>query len=297
MSDSDAKTIPNSTFVPSPSQLNLLKSYAAIRFEVRRLEYQFRLHWRWWLSRHDAYTPVFVLASHRCGSNLLIDFLNQLPGVACRGELLSPKAAIGPRHACIPPAAALRHIQLSLHALKTPIRACKLMLNHLANCQLTVDAIQAAFPAAKYIVLYRESLAAQFVSFQTALTTKQWLIRTGQEFKRSRIRIDAEEMQAYCNATRQAYDNVLGKQLLVDRAVVLSYEDLTSDPGFSIRERICPFLGIPPADPAARLQKQSTRPLAEQIDNYSEISSLLHSPLCRQKYHLPHHQSAIRRVA
>ena len=263
------------------------KRKLGLRFAIRRLEYRFRLQWSWWLVPHRPFVPIFVLASQRCGSNLLIDYLNQLSGLGCRGEVLCPTVAIGPKQASMPPNAALRHIQLSLQALKSPLRACKLMLNQLANCQLKVDDIQAAFSTARYIVLYRQSLAEQFVSLQTARATRQWQLRKGQEEpKQSRIVVDPAALRSFCEDQRRAYREVVTKNWLGERALVVSYEEFTSNPSYWLPKRICPHVGAPPCHPAARLLKQNKRTLAESVENYTEVAELLTSDLCQQRYEL-----------
>src|SRR5262245_3517079 len=118
---------------------------ANVKLEIRRFEHQVRLLRHWWLYAHRPYTPLFVLASFRSGSNLLIDYLCQLPNVGCRGEVLCRTIPIGPRRSCLPPRTALQHIKYSLQGLKTPVRSCKLMLEQLANCRLTADVITPRF--------------------------------------------------------------------------------------------------------------------------------------------------------
>ena len=154
----------------TPRQPLLDFSNAAL--EWRRLKTHAVLLKKWWLRRHTPYQPLFLIASCRSGSNLLMNYLAQQPGIAMLSEVLSSQLAIGPRRDCLPPAKAISHIRHCLQGEKTPIRGCKLMLYQLANCRLTLGDLHAAFPTAKYVELYRQSLAEQFVSHQRALATR-----------------------------------------------------------------------------------------------------------------------------
>jgi len=147
--------------------------------------------------------------------------------------------------------------------------------------------LQDAFPAAKYIVLYRQSLAQQFVSLKAAQTTNQYQLRDGQSPKQAEVVIDPAELRRYCDATRRAYSDALQHPWLAERAVLLSYEELTGDPTLWLENHICRLLGVNYKAANTPLRKQSTQALADQVANYREVSTLLQSPLCRQVHHLP----------
>ncbi len=274
-----------------------LLDYSRLALDWRRLKTQVNLLKKWWLRRHVPYQPLFLVATCRSGSNLLMSYLAQQPGVAMLSEVLSSQLPIGPRRDCIPPATAISHIRYCLQGEKTPVRGCKLMLYQLANCRLTLDDIHAAFPAAKYIVLYRQSLAEQFVSHQQALATRQYLLPDGEAAKQSEVVIDSAELRRYCDEIRRGYCEVLRHSWLADRAILLSYEELIADTGLWLEKRICPLLGVQYRAPQTRLRKQSTQPLADRVANYREVSSLLHSPLCRQYHHWPFPAPACARAA
>ncbi len=282
---------------PRPTIKGPLLDYSQLSLDWRRLKTQANLLKKWWLRRHAPYQPLFLVATCRSGSNLLMSYLGQQPGVAMLSEVLSSQLAIGPRRDCLPPAKAISHIRYCLQGEKAPVRGCKLMLYQLANCRLTLDDIHTAFPTAKYIVLYRQSLAEQFVSHQLALATRQYHLSAGQEAKHSEIVIDAGELRRYCDEIRRGYCDVLKHPWLADRAVLLSYEELTADAERWLRTKICPLLGIGYKPPKTHLRKQNTQPLADGVVNYRDISALLHSPLCRQYHHWPFPAPACARAA
>lgn len=259
-----------------------------------RLKHQVHLRRQWWKLPHTPYQPVFVIASHRSGSNLLIDYLNRLPGVAAHHEVLCRVFANGPTSFQTGPAAITRHLRLTLHTLQSPTRGCKLMLDQLVDSRVTLNDLNAAFPDARYIVLYRQSLAEQFVSKETALATSQWTLSPGDERKQVRVRINPSALRHFCGLLRKWYSDALAHPWLPERALILSYEDLVADPQGRMRDEICPLLGVPPAEPQSRLLKQSTQPLAQRVENYREVAALLNSPLCRQFYTWPGRQHARR---
>jgi len=240
-----------------------------------------------WRRPDDTYRPLLVLATARSGSNLLIDYLRQLPGVDCRSEVLCTHRPFGISPRQTNPTTALAHIGRSLQSLQAPIRGCKLMLNQVAACGLTIETIDAAFPEARYLALYRKSLAEQFISRESALLTGQWLLRDGEERKQVGVHVDPAKLRSFADETRQAYGKVLRYGPLRERGAVLSYEELADNPTACFHNSICPLLGIPAMTPRPALRKQNVLPLAQRVVNYREVAGLLDSPLCHQHYAWP----------
>jgi LPS sulfotransferase NodH len=253
------------------------------RLALRRWKHGLKLSRRYWLARHRPYVPLFVLATYRSGSNLLVDYLRSLPGVQCYAEVLSPRLEIGPSRGDLSPKQALRHIRYSLQSPKTPVRGCKLMLDQLSGCRLTPDDLIDAFPDGRYIVLYRESLAEQLLSIRTAQATNQWIVRRGQAARTAKVRIEPLELRWYCDEIRRLYAPIVASTRLPERGILLGYNELTGDLERAFAERICPLLDMPYSEPRSSLTKQNRQPLAERIENYDEIASLFHSPQCRQR--------------
>ena len=253
----------------------------------RQFRQELRRQKHWWLRPHSPYQAMFVLATCRSGSNLLLDYLRQLPGVAGHSEVLCPLLNIGPTRGHLKPAQAISHIRLSLQTKRLPIRGCKLMLHQLANCQVTMERLDEAFPSAKYFILYRQSLAEQFVSQKLAEATQQWLLKPGEQQKQPRIVVQPSELESYCNWVRSIYRNVLGHPGLARRSILLSYEELTTDPERCVSEAICPLLGVPAMSIQTKIQKQNTKGFAERIANYAEVKELLEGPQCQQHYAWP----------
>lgn len=161
------------------------------------------------------------------------------------------------------------------------------MLHQLTNCGLSLDDLNAEFPQAKYIVLYRQSLAEQFLSHKMAEATSQYVLARGESRREAKVVVNSRELRVYCDDVRGRYREALACSWLARRAVLLSYEALVADPKYWLEERICPLLEVPFVAPETRLLKQNTRPLAEQIVNYREVAAILHSPLCQQEHEWP----------
>src|SRR5262245_38570851 len=68
---------------------------ALLWLQSRTTVHQVRLLAHWWLRPHTPFQPVFVLATHRSGSNLLTDYVNRLPGVASNSEVLCATLPFG----------------------------------------------------------------------------------------------------------------------------------------------------------------------------------------------------------
>jgi hypothetical protein len=79
---------------------------------------------------------------------------------------------------------------------------------------------------------------------------------------------------------KTAYREVINHDWLAKRSVLLSYEEMTQDPTFWMREHICPMLGIECVPPVTRMQKQNTKPLSATIINYRDVADFV--PECRQ---------------
>jgi LPS sulfotransferase NodH len=256
-------------------------------FARRKMSHQVRLAYKWWFRRHRPYKAVFVIATTRTGSNLLLSYLRQLQGLQAKGEVLLYGDTEGPLWERMSPEAAIGHIRRSLHLLRSPIRACKLMLFQLAQYALTVSRLDAAFPQARYIVLYRQSLAEQFISKKLAQATAQYMLRPGEQQRQTRITIDPQELRQYCDGTRQAYRDLLAHDWLRERAAIVSYEELTADASGCLSRKICPLVGVPAIEPSTYLCKQNTLPLVQRVENYQHVAALLASPLCRQHHAWP----------
>lgn len=253
-----------------------------LMLRCRQLWHQANLRAQWWLQPQVKYRPLFVLATQRSGSNLLIDYLNRLSGVQCLAEILCRTLPEGLPRWQATTRSALAHIRISLDTLKGSVRGCKLMLNQLDECRLDLDRLNAAFPDARYIILYRESLAEQFLSLESAKATNQWKLTGEQEAKLLHIRVEPRKLRDFCRKTFEMYRRVLAHDWLRQRGALLSYEQLSNSPDSCLNDVICPLLGVDPAPLSTSLRKQNYLSPAERVANYEQVATLLDSSRCRQ---------------
>jgi len=144
----------------------------------------------------------FMLSTPRTGSHMLVDYLNSIPGVSFSGEVLQPLMPEGLPLG--PPAAALRHIAYSLNNCRQTVCGVKLHGEHLAAHGLRVDDLRRHFPLARYIVLYRRSLADQYLSLLIAMSTGRWTYKNKTELKSFRkIVINRTELLMAIQSVRQ----------------------------------------------------------------------------------------------
>lgn len=274
-----------------------------LSFSCRRLAHRAQMMRRWWLGPHRPFQPFFTIATARSGSNLLTEFIGQLPGVQTHYEVLCHLAPEGPRTLRLKSSKSLRHIRYSLQMLDAPVRGCKLLMHQFACCGLSVDKLERAFSSPayysppKYIVLYRESLGEQYISLQTAMATNQWAVYAGEESKQALVRIDPAEFRRYSETVQRFYRELLAHPAIAQRSILLSYEQLARDPAGCLRQGICPLLNVPTHEPTSTHRKQSTRPLSERVANYSAVAALLNGPIGRQHHVLPSQRGFQRRAA
>jgi hypothetical protein len=151
----------------------------------------------------------------------------------------------------------------------------------------TLTLLDQAFPTAKFIVVYRESLAEQYVSQVLAQATQQWLLAPGEQQRQTQVVIEPASLRWFCEQTRAAYRTLLAHPGLMEKAVLLSYEELTAEAKRCLNERICPLLGLPASAATARTRKQNTQHFTQRVANYAKVAELLASPLCQQRHAWP----------
>lgn len=218
--------------------------------------------------------PVFVLTARRTGSNLLLAYLNSVPGLFFAPEVLNEKMKYGLSGRGISKRAVLDHIRHSINDCPTMTCGTKLLAFQMEKYGLETDDLIDAFPNARFLVLYRKSLVEQFVSLKIAETTDQWLWSKDFRFPES-IVVSKDELNAFRAKMLRFYGKLCGDRRLAGRSLFLSYEELAADPQRLFDEKIFPFLGASPCTVVTDTKKQNTRPLELLIDNYPEIEPLL----------------------
>ena len=210
-----------------------------------------------------AWSPLCVVSTPRVGSNLLLDYLRCLPGVSLRGEVLHPSTVAG-TGAGRSRSAVLRHLRRSVQAQPGRVRGVKLPLGHLEQRGLDLRDVGSVLDDVRWIVLYRQSLAEQYVSWRCARRTGQWTSRGGRAPQDRPLEVDVDDFSAWVDGVRGRYDAVRR----LERGGCwqwLSYEELVADPDRFVGERLAGWLGVPSAPLRTDLRKQAVVPLEQRV--------------------------------
>jgi LPS sulfotransferase NodH len=218
---------------------------------------------------------VFVVATARTGSRLLVSYLNNVPGVRLHYEVLNPELKTGLRRRFVSKRTVLRHIDHSVRTRDARVGGAKFLLPQLSLHRISLDDLHRAYPRSTFIILYRRSLAEQFVSLEIAAKTRQWHSRGEEDGFRGFVRIDIDKFRRFANQVREYYGSALSPPWIREFSILVSYEELAGDPQRLFDEGIFPFLGIPPTRVVTDLHKSNTRPLEEVVANYEEVAHVL----------------------
>jgi LPS sulfotransferase NodH len=269
------------------------RTIATASDEVALMRHRLRLRWLSASMPPMGDDPVFVLTTARSGSNLLRSLLNDLPGVTIANEVLHPRTYVGARRLRTPDAG-LAHLQRSLTALDGDVRGAKLFFSHLERLGLDLPRIIATYPRARWIVLYRESLWAQFLSTQRALRSGEWVHQVREDsFERHQVRVpnrfkgaedtfqvEADVLERYLRQQRAWYDGAVRELQRSSRAALVAYEDLVADHD-AVLHSLTEDLDLPASE---RTVRQGTRKQAGTsddalVENLDELRDLLASDL------------------
>jgi LPS sulfotransferase NodH len=253
-----------------------------LREHIPQARHRMRLRMRYLLHRKHPRLRVLVLSEPRTGSTLMMDYLNCIPGVTAVLELWAARGRIGLRRNWISKRAALRHLDYSLN-LPGEIVAGKLMLQTMRWHSATIEDLDRHFPNARYIVLYRQNMAQQYVSEKIVMLTGIWRQFDGRRYE-GKVRVERDEFIEHCRLERELFTEVVNSPAVRERGIVCSYEELSSDPQALFEERIFPLLEVEPVTLATKMQKQNVRPLAEMVENYDEVKDLLEGEMARHYY-------------
>ena len=240
----------------------------------KRASYRMRIFWKYQFRRSDR-EPCFILASRRTGSNLLLSYLNSIPGTSFAPEVLHSGMYYGIRDKFISKNAAIRHILHSIHHCKHRVCGAKLIRIQMETHRIWPGDLKNLFPQAKFIILYRKSLLEQYLSLKIAEMTNVWVWTKDFKLPDS-LTIDPAGFEEHCRLTRAFYSRILAYPGIKESAVILSYEELAGDPQRVFEEKIEPFLKLPETRVRSGMIRQNWKQPEEIIKNYGEIRHLAH---------------------
>ena len=229
--------------------------------------------------------PVFILTTRRTGSNLLLDYLNSVPGVSFAPEILNKSMFYGIPGRGISKPEIFRHIRHSINACAHSVCGAKLVGVQMKAHNLSPEDLHKLYPQARFILLYRKSLVEQFVSLKIAEMTNTW--QWSRDFKPpTSLHVSLSDLREHCRSIRSFYEKMLQKRWLTQHCLLLSYEDLTEDAQTVFNDSVFPFLRLPATVVRSTMVKQNTRKLRALIENYEEIRRFMNDPLARQEHSL-----------
>jgi hypothetical protein len=260
---------------------------AAAHLAVSSLQSSHRLNLFLRYSRSRIPTkPVFVVCSLRTGSNLLVSYLNSTPGVSIAGEILHPDQIRGVPRIGVSKRAVLKHIRRSLNKCGTEICGAKLPSVHLKLHNMTVRELHDYFPTSKVILLYRRSIADQYLSFQVARVMKRWRWGDGKDPEQpsEKILIDRNDFLKYARELKEFYARTLSLEGFRTYATVLSYEDLVAKPKELFDTQVFPLLGLAPSPISTTQVKAIKGHPSSVVEDYESVRDLWEHPEFIQNY-------------
>lgn len=220
-------------------------------------------------------TRFLILGEARTGTNLLASLLRSHPDVGVCGEILNPTNPAGIGLRLRTTNAVIRHIEVSLRSLGLPCCGAQTHVYHFILHKLSIDTLCKAMPDLRFLVIYRKSLAEQYVSWKLAKRTGKWVGTSDDAIYKDRVIVQPEEFIAYCATLRERYKLLRDSVYLRRRAISFSYEQLVENPQIVFAQVIFPFLGLPNVTVYTEMKKQNTRPLSEVVVNYRDVKDLL----------------------
>ncbi|ASV74969.1 hypothetical protein THTE_2367 [Thermogutta terrifontis] len=205
----------------------------------------------------------------------MADLLRSHPDISVAGEILNPYNPEGIRLHFRRKTAVIKHIKRSLLAQPGKCRGAQTHLLHFRMHSIPLSYLVEQLPDFRYILLYRRSLAEQYVSWKLAKQTGKWVGTTQTAVHTTKCRVDREEFIEWCTAVKSRYMEAVNCPELWRNSVSLSYEALAANPQLALEESIFPFLGVRPVRVNSRLRKQNPRTLAECVENFADVADLL----------------------
>jgi LPS sulfotransferase NodH len=260
-----------------------------LRFVLYRTYKRLQMYLRlFFCPRHDA-SLVFIITCPRTGSNLLGGYLASLPDVQVFYEIFNHRLVDGLLPFRYPRSVIYHHIKLLSAGARKKISVMKIFFRDLELKGLSIIDLKQAFPQAKWIVLYRESLAEQYVSDMTAQRTGVWSryvkpYPAGQPAdppSDPQIQVNPQDFQQYCGKIRKWYAEIAQAGITAQQRMDLAYEELVSISPSDLGQHLASFLGVPPRPVNSWTLKQSLLPLPARVANWPEVEELLSSALAR----------------
>lgn len=239
----------------------------------KRPTHRFKI-WRNYLFNRKEKRPVFIIASRRTGSNLLLSYLNSIPGVSFLPEILNKDMFYGLRDKYICKQTVLNHIRYSINSAEHAICGVKLIKPQMIAHHLILEDIYRLFPQSRFIFLYRQSLSDQFISLKIAEITKIWSWQENFNLPEN-FHVDLKEFENFCLGIKSFYAREMAYPWVRSRSIILNYEEMAQHPQKMFDKKIFPFLGIDKTIIHSDMKKQITRKPSQIIKNYEDFENFI----------------------
>jgi hypothetical protein len=212
---------------------------------------------------------IVLLSSYRFGSSLMMNYLNALPNVRVRGEILNSDDIVYGNFKEASQRRMLVHIMAMCFAPPGRIAMVKLMDCQMESHGLTLDHIIAALDRPYIVAVYRRDLLSAYVSWRIALQSGIWY--STDRVNDLKISVELALLKNYVLATRRRWMHNLTRLRAYNRAIIVAYEDFSERPERAVYH-IFDFLGfhrrVPIATESVRQNPASTNC---KIENYDEL--------------------------
>lgn len=252
-------------------------SYYWWRKRAKQWRFRLRCSMNCLLSSHRP-APLYILSAPRSGSILFADFCNSLDGVQVHGEILNSTNDEGLPDSVRSERAIIAHIRRSIGSVPAAVGGAKFLLKQFGKRGLEYGVLPRAFPDAKVIVLYRNRICEQFISWKFAKTNGQWFRMDGTSASDSggeTFRVEPAEFEHFSESLRNDYREAFDNAWLRERMLLVEAGEFFSNPDLLFEHRVCPYLGVPFRPVSTQFSKLNKRPLGEVIENYDAVGELL----------------------
>ncbi len=249
----------------------------------KRFLYRMKMRLKYYLNRQSK-DPVFIVATRRSGSNLLLDYLKSIPNTSFKAEILNSRMSYGIRRRFISKRTVLRHIAHSINYSEHRIFGTKLISSQMQTHGIVLQDLKNLFPSVRFIILYRQSLLDQFISLKIAEKTNVWQWIDNGFLLPDSIDIDLHELNCFCGEVKTFYEGILASSWLRERSLIISYEELVSDPHGLFNRSVFPFLDVSASRIWSVTKKQNNKRPFEIVNQYEKLKKLINEESLTQDY-------------
>ncbi len=157
----------------------------------------------------------------------------------------------------------------------------KAHLDQLEASEITPDDLRRTLPAAKFVLMHRRDLFAQYVSARRAMITGEWTSpQDGTSTAipgRVQLEIDADAFRSYRAAIREWFEKIVALPWY-DSVLSVAYEDLAEAKQKTFDEFVLPFLGLPLSPVVTKMRKQIHQPPSALVTDYGSIAAIVEEP-------------------